>query len=46
LRPAGRFIGGGALHGGCVQEEIMFALNPEAFVSMLLCQVSSSCPAL
>ena len=27
------------MHGGCVQEEIMFALNPEAFVSMLLCQV-------
>ena len=26
---ANRFIGGGVLHGGCVQEEILFSIYPE-----------------
>ncbi len=34
---ANEFIGGGALHGPCVQEEIMFANCPEMFVSMVFC---------
>ena len=33
---ANMFIGGGALSGGCVQEEILFAVEPEAIVSMFL----------
>lgn len=32
---ANKNIGGGALVGGCVQEEILFAIQPEAIVSML-----------
>jgi hypothetical protein len=32
-------VGGGALQGGCVQEEIRFMINPECLVSMLLCEV-------
>ena len=31
---ANKYIGGGVLNGGCVQEEILFAINPEAIVSM------------
>ena len=31
---ANKYIGGGALSGGCVQEEILFAVEPEAIVSM------------
>eukprot|EP00741_Cyanophora_paradoxa_P008000 tig00001234_g7739.t1 len=34
---ANRFIGGGALSRGCVQEEIRFMINPECLVSLLLC---------
>lgn len=34
---ANMFIGGGVLSGGCVQEEIRFAICPELCVSMLLC---------
>lgn len=34
---ANMFIGGGVLCGGCVQEEIRFAICPELCVSMLLC---------
>ena len=30
-----KFIGGSILLGGCVQEEILFAINPEAVVAML-----------
>ena len=33
---ANRYIGGGALQRGCVQEEILFAVEPEAIVSMFL----------
>ncbi|ELR16934.1 poly(adpribose) glycohydrolase [Acanthamoeba castellanii str. Neff] len=34
---ANQYIGGGVLHGGCVQEEILFAIKPECLVSMLFC---------
>jgi hypothetical protein len=34
---ANMFIGGGVLSGGCVQEEIRFAICPELCVSMLVC---------
>lgn len=36
---ANKFIGGGALVHGCVQEEIMFATHPELFISVLFCEV-------
>ena len=32
---ANKLIGGSTLNGGCVQEEILFAIEPEAIVSML-----------
>ncbi|BFU25162.1 Poly(ADP-ribose) glycohydrolase, putative [Entamoeba histolytica HM-1:IMSS-B] len=32
---ANKYIGGGVLHGGCVQEEIMFMECPEMFISMI-----------
>ncbi|KAK3444344.1 hypothetical protein EUGRSUZ_A00416 [Eucalyptus grandis] len=32
---ANKYIGGGALNWGCVQEEILFMINPELIVSML-----------
>jgi len=32
---ANRFPGGGALDGGCVQEEILFVIKPECLLSML-----------
>ncbi len=35
---ANKFIGGGALRTGCVQEEIMFATHPELLVTILLCE--------
>ena len=31
---ANKYIGGGTLSGGCVQEEILFAVEPEAIVSI------------
>ncbi|CAE8600533.1 unnamed protein product [Polarella glacialis] len=34
---ANKYLGGGALHGGNVQEEIRFAICPECFVGMLFC---------
>lgn len=34
---ANMFIGGGVLCGGCVQEEIRFAICPELCASMLVC---------
>ena len=36
---ANKYIGGGALTGGCVQEEILFAVEPETTVSMLFMEV-------
>lgn len=35
---ANKFIGGGVLGAGCVQEEIRFVLCPEALVSLLFCE--------
>ncbi len=32
---ANRFLGGGVLQQGCVQEEIMFSVRPECLASML-----------
>ncbi|XP_038874333.1 poly(ADP-ribose) glycohydrolase 1-like [Benincasa hispida] len=32
---ANEYLGGGALHSGCVQEEIRFMINPELIVGML-----------
>jgi hypothetical protein len=34
---ANKYIGGGALSKGCVQEEIMYANHPELYVSIVLC---------
>ena len=31
---ANKYIGGGTLSGGCVQEELLLAVEPEAFVSI------------
>ena len=36
---ANKYIGGGALTGGCAQEEILFAVEPEAAVSMFFMEV-------
>lgn len=38
---ANKYIGGGTLGGGCVQEEIMFMRSPELIISMLVCEVMS-----
>lgn len=35
---ANRFLGGGVLGWGCVQEEIRFVINPEMIVGMLFCE--------
>ncbi|CAF3767930.1 unnamed protein product [Rotaria sordida] len=35
---ANKYIGGGVLGGGCVQEEIRFTICPEMLVSLLLCE--------
>ncbi|PJF38989.1 MAG: hypothetical protein CUN54_09675, partial [Phototrophicales bacterium] len=34
---ANQYLGGGVLHGGCVQEEILFMIKPECLVGMLVC---------
>ena len=34
---ANMFLGGGVFSGGCVQEEIRFAICPENCVAMLVC---------
>eukprot|EP00005_Dracoamoeba_jomungandri_P004842 CAMPEP_0174251320 /NCGR_PEP_ID=MMETSP0439-20130205/1176_1 /TAXON_ID=0 /ORGANISM="Stereomyxa ramosa, Strain Chinc5" /LENGTH=271 /DNA_ID=CAMNT_0015331599 /DNA_START=683 /DNA_END=1498 /DNA_ORIENTATION=- len=36
---ANKYLGGGVLYGGCVQEEILFSLKPECMVGMLFCAV-------
>jgi poly(ADP-ribose) glycohydrolase len=36
---ANRYLGGGVLSGGCVQEEIRFAVSPELLAAMPLCPV-------
>ena len=38
---ANEYIGGGVLRGACVQEEILFAVQPEAIISMFLMEVMS-----
>ena len=43
---ANKYIGGGALEGGCVQEEILFAVEPEAIVSMFFMEVMSDDDAI
>ena len=43
---ANKYIGGGALQGGCVQEEILFAVQPEAIVSMFFMEVMSENDAI
>ena len=35
---ANKFIGGGVLGNGCVQEEIIFVLSPELITSILFCE--------
>jgi poly(ADP-ribose) glycohydrolase len=34
---ANKFLGGGVLRGGCVQEEIRFAIAPELLLSCMVC---------
>jgi poly(ADP-ribose) glycohydrolase len=36
---ANRFVGGGVLRGGCIQEEIRFMINPECLASLLFVEV-------
>ena len=43
---ANRFIGGGVLHGGCVQEEILFSIYPELLISIPLCEVMETNQAI
>ena len=43
---ANKYIGGGVLNGGCVQEEIFFAVDPEAIVSMFFMEVMDDCDAI
>ena len=43
---ANKRIGGGALTGGCVQEEILFAKEPEATISMLFMEPMSENDAI
>jgi poly(ADP-ribose) glycohydrolase len=43
---ANQYIGGGTLMGGCVQEEILFAINPEAIVAMLFMEKMHECDAI
>ena len=43
---ANKYIGGGVLNGGCVQEEILFAIEPEAIVSMLFMEVMNENDAI
>ena len=43
---ANKYIGGGVLVGGCVQEEILFAIAPEAIISMFFMEVMSENDAI
>ncbi|KAL7031819.1 hypothetical protein ACKWTF_007141 [Chironomus riparius] len=43
---ANRYLGGGALGHGCVQEEIRFMINPELIVGMLFCESMKSTEAI
>jgi poly(ADP-ribose) glycohydrolase len=43
---ANRYLGGGCLGHGCVQEEIRFMINPELIVGMLFCESMKSTEAI
>lgn len=43
---ANKYIGGGTLSGGCVQEEILFAVEPEAIISMNIMEVMNKNDAI
>lgn len=43
---ANRYLGGGVLGHGCVQEEIRFMINPECIVGMLFCESMKSDEAI
>lgn len=43
---ANKYIGGGVLRHGCVQEEIMFMTAPECLVALLVCEVMSDADAI
>lgn len=43
---ANRWIGGGVLRKGCVQEEIRFAIAPECLLSLCLCEVMDDAEAV
>ena len=43
---ANKYIGGGVLRGGCVQEEILFAIDPEAIVSLYFMEVMDNNDAI
>lgn len=43
---ANRYLGGGVLGWGCVQEEIRFVINPEMIVGMLFCESMNSMEAI
>lgn len=43
---ANKFIGGGALQGGCVQEELMFARQPELACAMAFMEVMDATDAI
>ena len=43
---ANKYIGGGVLCNGCVQEEILFAVDPEAVVSLFFMQVMDNNDAI
>lgn len=35
---ANKKLGGGVLRNGCVQEEVLFSIFPEAVISKIICQ--------
>ena len=43
---ANKYIGGGVLRNGCFQEEILFAIEPEAIVSLFFMQVMDNNDAI
>jgi len=43
---ANRYIGGGVLGSGCVQEEIRFVVSPECLCSLLFCQAMCDAEAI
>ena len=43
---ANKYIGGGVLTGGCVQEEILFCIEPEAIVSLYFMEVMNENDAI